>query len=202
MNSSGGVSKVGVRILLMQNAVFGICHTSNHAVRGVSALLAVGFTHGEISVLLPHQQGSGGLAQDAQCHATEASPWERAAGAAIWRTLGRLAGVGVLAIPRVGPIIAAGPLMVALDGSSGGGLLPAFAEMGIPESRAKRYERRIRAGGVLLSVHCDTSVKIDRAKDQLRQTGARDISSSGQASTDHWAVCNTRAATVASRGGG
>jgi hypothetical protein len=88
-----------------------------------------------------------------------------------------------------GPFFAADPIMATLAGLGVGGavsgLIGALVGMGIPEREAKRYEERIKAGGVLLSVHCDTSEQITRAKDVLKHTGAQDISSSGEASTDY-----------------
>ena len=107
-----------------------------------------------------------------------------AAGGAIGGTLGLLAGIGALAIPGVGPFIAAGPIMGALAGlgvgGAVGGLVGALVGMGIPEYEAKRYEGRLKEGGVLLSVHCDTSDEITRAKDILKRTGATDIASAGE----------------------
>ena len=98
-------------------------------------------------------------------------------------TLGLLAGIGALAIPGVGPFIAAGPIVASLAGlgvgGAVGGLIGALVGMGIPEYEAKRYEGRVKNGGVLLSVHCDRSDEISRAKDLLKQTGAEDISSAG-----------------------
>jgi hypothetical protein len=99
-----------------------------------------------------------------------------------------LAGIGLLAIPGVGPFVAAGPIMSALAGLGAGGAVGGFigalVGMGIPEYEAKRYEGHIKAGGILLSVHCDTSEKIARAKDLLKHTGAQDIASSSEASAD------------------
>jgi hypothetical protein len=99
-----------------------------------------------------------------------------------------LAGIGVLAIPGVGPFIAAGPIMSALAGlgvgGAVGGFIGALVGMGIPEYEAKRYEGHIRAGGILLSVHCDTSESIVRAKDLLKHTGAQDIAASTEAGAD------------------
>ena len=100
--------------------------------------------------------------------------------------LGLLAGIGALAIPGVGPFIAAGPIMGALAGlgagAAAGGIIGALVGMGIPEYEAKRYEGRVKSGGVLLSVHCDTSDEISRAKDLLKATGAEDIASAGEKS--------------------
>src|SRR4029077_9908332 len=112
-----------------------------------------------------------------------------ASGAAIGGTLGLLAGIGALAIPGLGPFIAAGPIMGALAGAGSGGvvggLVGALVGMGIPEYEAKRYEGMIRQGKVLLSVHCDNSEWVSRAKDILEQSGAQDISSAGEKSADY-----------------
>src|SRR5205085_10018406 len=98
------------------------------------------------------------------------------AGGAIGGTLGLLAGIGALAIPGVGPLIAAGPIMATLAGVGTGGvvggIVGALVGMGIPEYEAKRYEGRIKEGGILLSVHCDNSDWVKKAKDLLKQTGA------------------------------
>ena len=101
--------------------------------------------------------------------------------------MGWLIGVGALAIPGLGPFIAAGPIMAALAGAglggAVGGLAGALIGMGIPEYEAKRYEGRVKDGGILLSVHCDSSEWVKRAKQVLEQTGAQDVSSSGEASS-------------------
>ena len=113
-----------------------------------------------------------------------------------------ISGIGALAIPGVGPLIAAGPIMATLAGlgvgGAVGGLLGALAGLGIPEYEAKRYEGRVKDGGVLLSVHCSTSNEIRLAKDLLKATGAEDISSTGEASGDKSAV-DRRDVPVASR---
>ena len=102
--------------------------------------------------------------------------------------LGWLVGIGALAIPGVGPFIAAGPIMAALAGAAvgaaAGGLTGALIGLGIPEYEAKRYEGRIKGGGILLSVHTDDSDWTKRAKDILEQTGAQDISSTSEARAD------------------
>jgi hypothetical protein len=103
-------------------------------------------------------------------------------------TLGVLAGVGLLAIPGLGPFIAAGPIMAGLAGlgvgGAVGGVTGALIGSGIPEFEAKRYEGRLQRGGILLSVHCDTSDEIKRAKEVLKATGAEDVTSTGEASVD------------------
>src|SRR5205814_2224080 len=110
------------------------------------------------------------------------------AGALLGGGLGWLAGIGALAIPGLGPFIAAGPIMAALAGAgvggAVGGITGALIGMGIPEYEAKRYEGRVKSGGILLSVHSDDSEWTKRAKDILEQTGAQDISSTGEASAD------------------
>src|SRR5450631_3894583 len=169
-------------------AVFGIYKTANQAEQTVDRLLAAGFTNDDISVLLQDNKSSKDFAHEKNTKAPEGTTTGVAAGGAIGGTLGLLAGIGVLAIPGVGPFIAAGPIMAALAGlgvgGAVGGLIGALVGMGIPEYEAKRYEGRIKEGGILLSVHCDTSGEITRAKDLLKQNGAQDISSSGEASAD------------------
>jgi len=172
-----------------KTAVFGIYHTRTQAERGVDDLLAAGFSNDDISVLLPDNQGSRDFAHEKNTKAPEGTTAGVTTGGAIGGTLGLLAGIGFLAVPGVGPFIAAGPIMSALAGlgvgGAVGGLIGALVGMGIPEYEAKRYEGRIKEGGVLLSVHCAASEKITRAKDLLRHTGAQDISSSGEASADY-----------------
>lgn len=171
-----------------KTAVFGIYQTRAHAERGVDRLLASGFSNDDISVLLPDSQSSKEFAHEKSTKAPEGTTAGVTTGGAIGGTLGLLAGIGALAIPGVGPFIAAGPIMGALAGlgvgGAVGGLIGALIGMGIPEYEAKRYEGRIKEGGVLLSVHCDTSDEVNRAQDLLKQTDALDISSSGEAGAD------------------
>jgi hypothetical protein len=165
-------------------AVFGIYPTVGQAERAVDALVLAHFSNSDVSVLLPDSQGSRDFAHEKNTKAPEGTTTGAAAGATLGGTLGLLAGIGALAIPGLGPFIAAGPIMGALAGAGAGGavggLVGALVGMGIPEYEAKRYEGRVKDGGVLLSVHCDTSDEIDRAKDVLERTGAEDISSSGE----------------------
>jgi len=143
-----------------------------------------GFSNSDVSVLLPDNQSTKDFAHEKHTKAPEGTTTGVAAGGTIGGTLGLLAGIGALAIPGVGPFIAAGPIMGALAGlgvgGAVGGLVGALIGMGLPEYEAKRYEGRIKAGGVLLSVHCATSAEITRAKDLLEQTGAEDVSSAGE----------------------
>ena len=165
-------------------SVFGIYPTLAQAERGVDALVHGSFPSDAISVLAPDQQGTKDFAHEKHTKAPEGTATGVAAGGALGGTLGLLAGVGALAIPGVGPFIAAGPIIGALAGlgvgGAVGGLVGALVGMGVPEYEAKRYEGRVKDGGVLLSVHCATSDEITRAKKILEQTSAEDISSSGE----------------------
>ena len=104
--------------------------------------------------------------------------------------------IGALAIPGLGPFIAAGPIMATLAGAgvggAVGGLTGALVGMGIPEYEAKRYEGRVKDGGILLSVHSDSSEETKRAKEILERTGAQDISSTGEASADKKQLSDSR----------
>jgi hypothetical protein len=166
-------------------AVFGIYATPATAEAAVDHLLARGFTNEAISVLLPDDETTRAFAHEKHTKAPEGTAAGVTTGGVIGGTLGLLAGIGALAIPGVGPLIAAGPIMGALAGlgvgGAVGGVVGALVGMGIPEFEAKRYEGSVRDGGTLLSVHCDTSEQISAAKDALRDTGARDISSAGEA---------------------
>ena len=167
-------------------AVFGIYPNRTSAENAVDALKAANFRNSDISVLLPEGAGTKDFAHEKNTKAPEGTTTGVAAGGAVGGTLGLLAGIGALAIPGVGPLIAAGPIVGALAGVGAGGvvggLIGALIGMGIPEYEAKRYEGRVKDGGVLLSVHCETSEEISRAKDLLKHTGAEDISSSGEKS--------------------
>ena len=169
-------------------AVFGIYKSSAQAESAVNQIVesrtvAGGFQYNDISVLLPDTKSSKEFAHEKNTKAPEGTTTGVTTGGVIGGTLGLLAGIGALAIPGLGPFIAAGPIMAGLAGlgvgGAVGGLVGALVGMGIPEYEAKRYEGRVKDGGVLLSVHCDTSDQISRAKDLLKQTGAEDISSAG-----------------------
>jgi len=171
-----------------KTAVFGLYQTGKQAERAVDDLLADHFSNDAISVLLPDNKGTKDFAHDKSTKAPEGTTVGVTTGGVIGGALGLLAGIGALAIPGIGPFIAAGPIMGALAGlgvgGAVGGLIGALVGMGIPEYEAKRYEGHIKAGGVLLSVHCDTAQEVTRAKDLLKHTGAQDISSAGEAKAD------------------
>src|SRR5271168_454476 len=161
-----------------KTSVFGISGSRESVERAVDTFLTSGFTTSDVSVLLPENLGSKPIATHKDTKAPEGATAGGGAGAVIGGTLGLLAGIGALAIPGVGPFIAAGPIMAALAGigvgGAVGGLIGALVGMGIPEYEAKRYEGWVKDGGVLLSVHCDSSEKIARTKELLKHTGAQD----------------------------
>ena len=166
-------------------AVYGIYATPGTAEAAVDHLLARGFTNSSISVLLPDDESTRAFAHQKSTKAPEGTATGATTGGVVGGTLGLLAGIGALAIPGVGPLIAAGPIMATLAGvgvgGAVGGLVGALVGMGLPEYEAKRYEGAVKDGGVLLSVHCDTSEQVDTAKQSLKETGAKDISSTGEA---------------------
>src|SRR3954452_12891156 len=170
-------------------AVYGIYRDRAHAEDAVDALVDNGFRTEDISVLMPENVGTKDFAAEKNTKAPEGATTGAGTGAVLGGTLGLLAGIGALAIPGLGPFIAAGPIMGALAGAGTGGvvggIIGALVGMGIPEYEAKRYEGMVKQGRVLLSVHCDNSDWVGRAKDLLRQTGAEDIGSAGEKSADY-----------------
>jgi rhodanese-related sulfurtransferase len=168
-------------------AVFGIYKSVAQAERAVATLTSAGFANNDISVLLTDAQSSHDFAHQKKTKAPEGTAAGATTGGIIGGALGLLAGIGTLAIPGVGPLIAAGPLLATLAGvgagGAAGGIIGALAGMGIPEYEAKRYEGRVKNGGVLLSVHCDSSKRVTAAKELLKSTGAEDISATGEVSS-------------------
>src|SRR5580700_8818670 len=171
-----------------KTAVFGIYTTVAAADLATDALVKAGFSAADVSALLPENLGSKPIATEKNSKAPEGAATGAGSGAVLGGTLGLLAGIGALAIPGVGPLIAAGPIMAALAGigvgSAVGGLAGALIGLGIPEYEAKRYEGRVKNGGILLSVHSDSSEWTKRTKEILERTGAQDISSTGESSAD------------------
>jgi hypothetical protein len=169
-------------------AVFGIYKHRLDAEEAVDRIAAAGFEYNDISVLLPDAQSSKEFAHEKNTKAPEGTATGATAGGVVGGTLGLLAGIGALAIPGLGPFIAAGPIVGALAGAGAGGavggIIGALVGMGIPEYEAKRYEGRIREGGILLSVHCDSSDWVKRAKEVLEHTGAQEIASAGEEKGD------------------
>jgi hypothetical protein len=168
-------------------AVFGIYSTRTAVENATESLVRAAFPAADISVLLPESLGGPkDMGTEKATKAPEGTAAGVTTGGVIGGALGVLAGVGLLAIPGLGPFIAAGPIMAGLAGlgvgGAVGGVTGALIGMGIPEFEAKRYEGRLKSGGILLSVHCDTSEEINRAKEVMKNTGAEDISSTGETS--------------------
>lgn len=170
-------------------AVYGIYPNELSVESAVEALKEAGFRNTDISVLFADNRSNKDFAHEKNTKAPEGAAAGAGSGVVVGGALGWLAGIGALAIPGLGPFIAAGPIMGLLGGMGAGGVIGgitgALIGMGIPEYEAKRFEGRIKGGGVLLSVHCDSSDWVKRAKDILERTGATDIGSAGEASADY-----------------
>lgn len=169
-------------------AVFGIYPSRASAEDAVDALRVAGFRSTDVSVLFAENEGTKDFAHEKATKSPEGTAAGASAGAVLGGALGWLAGIGALAIPGIGPLVAAGPIVAALAGvglgGTVGGLAGGLIGMGIPEYEAKRYEGRIRKGGILLSAHCDSSKWVKRAEGILHRTGAEDIGSAGEARAD------------------
>lgn len=169
-------------------AAFGIYKNRTGVESAVDSLRQAEFRNTDISVLFPDNQGTKDFAHEKNTKAPEGAATGAGSGAVIGGTLGWLAGIGALAIPGLGPFIAAGPIVATLAGvgvgGAVGGIAGALIGMGIPEYEAKRYEGRVKDGGILLSVHCDDSQWTKKAKEILERTGAEDVSSTGEAGAD------------------
>ena len=165
-------------------AVFGIYVDRAAVERGVDRLKLDGFSSLEISVLMPEAGGSEQFAHEKATKAPEGATTGAGTGLVLGGALGWLVGVGSLAIPGMGPFIAAGPIVALLagagTGAAVGGIAGGLIGMGIPEYEAKRYEGFVKDGGILLSVHTGNSDRIKMAKTALEQTGAKDISCTGE----------------------
>src|SRR5437764_1182888 len=167
-------------------SVFGIYTSRSHTEEAVDALRRAGFRNTDISALFPDNAGTKDFAHEKNTKAPEGATAGATSGALLGGVLGWLAGIGALAVPGIGPLLAAGPIVAALAGAGAvgvaGGLVGALVGFGVPEYEAKRYEGRVKHGGILLSVHCDSQDWVKRGEEILKQTGAEDVSSSSEAS--------------------
>lgn len=168
----------------MATAIYCIAKTPDQADRIVTSLRSSGVRDQDISVLLPDTKGTKDFAHEHSTKAPEGAVTGAGAGGVTGGVLGLLAGIGALAIPGVGPLIAAGPIMAALSGAAVGaavgGVAGGLIGMGIPEFEAKRYEDRVKGGNILMAVHSEDSVTTKRVKEVFEQSGAEDISTTSE----------------------
>jgi hypothetical protein len=167
---------------MSKTSVFGIVKSHSQAEQIVEGLQSAGFPVSEISVLLPDTQGKHDIGHVKVTKAPEGATAGATTGGVTGGVLGLLAGIGALAIPGVGPFIAAGPIMAALGGAAigatTGGFVGGLIGMGIPEIEAKRYEDKLKSGNYLIAVHARDGDEKDRAKAIFKNAGAEDISTS------------------------
>jgi hypothetical protein len=172
---------------MSKKSVFCIATSRDQADRIVGQLKSANFSNNDISVLFPDKETTRDFAHEKNTKAPEGAITGAGTGGVIGGALGWIAGIGALAIPGVGPFIAAGPIMAALSGAAigaaAGGIAGGLIGLGIPELEAKRYEGKVKAGNLLISVHTENSEEISRAKDIFTKAGAQDICTTGEAST-------------------
>lgn len=168
----------------MATAIYCITKTSDQADRIVTSLRSAGVLDRDISVLFPDKKGTKDFAHEHSTKAPEGAVTGAGAGGITGGVLGLLAGIGALAIPGVGPLIAAGPIMAALSGvavgAAVGGIAGALIGMGIPEFEAKRYEDRVKGGNILMAVHSENGDTTHRVKEIFKAAGAEDISTTSE----------------------
>lgn len=172
----------------MAKAVIGLVLNYQAAEATVEELQRQGFGTNDISVLFPDRAGTRDFAYEKNTKAPEGAVAGVTAGGAIGGTLGLLAGIGALAIPGLGPFIAAGPIMAALSGAAAGatlgGVTGALVGLGMPEIEAKQYEGKVKEGRILVSVHTEDGKEVSRAKEIFKNAGATDVVVTGESSTD------------------
>ena len=171
---------------MSKKSVFCITTSRDQADRIVDQLKAAQFSNNDISVLFPDKGTTRDFAHEKNTKAPEGAAAGAGTGGVVGGALGWIVGIGALAIPGVGPFIAAGPIMAALSGAAigaaAGGIAGGLIGLGIPELEAKRYEGKVKAGNLLLSVHTENAEEISRAKEIFKQAGAQDICVTGDAS--------------------
>lgn len=171
----------------MSKSVLCIAKNERQVERITDSLRSAGFRADDVSVLFPDKGKSRDFAHEQHTKAPEGSATGAATGGVLGGAVGWLVGIGSLAIPGVGPFIAAGPIMAALSGAAigaaAGGLTGALVGAGIPEYEAKQYEGKIRSGNILLSVHTEDGAQVSRIKEIFKSEGAEDISYTGETST-------------------
>lgn len=164
---------------MAKKAVIGIVANYEQAQKAVADLRAAGFMDDDMSVLFPDKSGSRDFAHEHGTKAPEGAIAGVGAGSAVGGTVGLLAGIGMLAIPGLGPFIAAGPILAALSGAAAGaavgGITGALVGLGIPELEAKQYENKVKDGNILISVHAENGERKERAKKILTENHASNI---------------------------
>src|SRR5476651_1068921 len=172
---------------MSKKSVFCIATSQSQAEQIVNQLKNANFSNNDISALFADKDTNRDFAHEKHTKAPEGAVTGAVTGGVVGGALGWIAGIGALAIPGVGPFIAAGPIIAALSGAAigaaGGGIAGGLIGLGIPEMEAKRYEGKIKAGNILISVHAENSAEISRAKDIFTKAGAQDICVTGEAST-------------------
>jgi hypothetical protein len=170
---------------MADKAVFCIATSEGQARSIVEAARAAGFSSDDVSALFPDRGGSRDFAHEQHTKAPEGAATGAVSGGVLGGIGGWLVGIGTLAIPGLGPFVAAGPIMAALGGAAAGaatgGIVGLLAGYGMPEYEAKRYEGKIRSGNILLSIHTENGEEVSRAKDIFKRAGAQDISYTGEA---------------------
>lgn len=181
-------------------AVFGIYKSRGAVENGVTTLKNNGFRTSDISVLLPQESGSQDVVHTRETKAPEGAAAGAGAGALLGGTLGLLAGIGALAVPGVGPFIAAGPILASLAGIGVGGAVGvvsgALIGYGIPEYEARRYEGFVKEGGILISVHVDNEEWAEKAQSLLEATGAKDVAMTTELRSEAQPISETQSYSI------
>jgi hypothetical protein len=188
-------------IMRQTSSLFCIVNTRDQADHIVDQLKLAHFSNNDISVLFSDKGATKDYALEKHTKAPEGAVTGAGAGGVVGGALGWMVGIGALAIPGVGPLIAAGPIMAALSGAAigaaTGGIAGGLIGLGIPELEAKHYEGEVKSGNILLSVHTDDSHEIERAREIFESAGAEDISTTGEASVPEQRAARTRSARPA-----
>ena len=188
---------------MSKKSVFCIATSRIQADEIVDQLKVANFSNNDISALFADKGTSHDFAHEKSTKAPEGAVTGAGTGGVLGGALGWIAGIGALAIPGVGPFIAAGPILAALSGAAigatVGGIAGGLIGMGIPEIEAKRYEGKIKEGNILISVHTENSDEIKRAKEIFTESGAQDICTTGEASTPKESRTTSRPAQPATQ---
>src|SRR6188474_680878 len=177
-------------VMATDMVAYGIYPDRESFERALDAIRTAGFRNSDVSAILPDRDHTTkDLAHEINTKTPEGIAAGASAGAAMGGVLGWLVGIGAIAIPGIGPLVAAGPVVAALAGAGAagatGGLVGGLVGAGIPEIEAKRYAGRIREGAYLLSVHCDDTTWGKKAEEILERTGGHDVVKTSEAAADY-----------------